>query len=152
MPCMSKNYLLGPYSKVSQLAFTNPQHKTTISQASLSVTQFVCRKGHTTHSSAMSNLYLIHHELDLHISKNRDRVGDNYSLQNKTKPTNFLGRSRIRLGCKIATGRRRRRHGSKVQVEGHRERRPRPALSGSGQESRVRTLLGPIQTSPENQV
>lgn len=48
----------------------------------------------------MSNLYLIHHELDLHISRNRDRVGDNYSLQNKTKPTNFPGRSRIRLGCK----------------------------------------------------
>lgn len=95
-----------------------------------------------THSSAMSNLYLIHHELDLHISRNRERVGDNYSLQNKTKPTNFLGRSRIRLGCKIATGRRRWRHGSKVQVEGRRERRPRPALSGSGQESRVRTLLG----------
>lgn len=101
-------------------------------------------KVNTVHSSAMFNLYFIHHELDLHISRNRDRVGDNYSLQNKTKPTNFLGRSRIRLGCKIATGRRRRRHGSKVQVEGRRERRPRPALSGSGQESRVRTLLGPI--------
>lgn len=85
----------------------------------------------------MSNLYLIHHELDLHISRNRDRVGDNYSLQNETKPTNFLGRSRIRVGCKIATGRRRRlrRHGPKVQVEGRWVRRPRPTLSGSGQES-----------------